>query len=313
MNLVGRSQRPRTAASCSNSLHTIMSAPTFELQSHSTYSDGELAPSAVVRAAAQAGVELLALTDHDTVDGVSEAAQTANTLGLGFVSGVEISVLDPGAQDLHICGYLIDPAYAALGEQLRRSRADREQRAQRMATALTDLGWAIDQQHLDARTAAGLTIGRPHLAEAVVAHPGNATRLAQEGLENPSAFLVAYLIEGRPAFRERLAPTVTETIDLIHGAGGVAVWAHPFWDIDAGPEVLSTLDRFVAVGLDGVEVFYATHTREQTKLLADRCAQLGLLTTGSSDFHGPNHRQFNHFRAFQTYGHAPNLGRLKSE
>jgi len=287
-----------------------MTAPTFELQSHSTYSDGELSPTAVVRAAAQAGVELLALTDHDTIDGVTEAAQAANTLGLGFATGVEISALDPGAQDLHICGYLIDPAYAALGEQLRRSRADREQRAERMATALTELGWAIDRQHLDSRKAAGQTIGRPHLAEAVVAHPGNATRLVQEGLDNPSAFLVAYLIEGRPAFRERLAPTVTQAINLIHAAGGVAVWAHPFWDIDAGPEVLSTLDRFVAAGLDGVEVFYVTHTREQTEILFDRCAQLDLLTTGSSDFHGPNHRQFNHFRAFQTYGHTPNLGGL---
>jgi predicted metal-dependent phosphoesterase TrpH len=294
----------------SNSLNTAMRAPTFELQSHSTYSDGELSPTAVVKAAAEAGVEFLALTDHDTVDGVTEAERAAKMLGLRFASGVEISVIDPGAQDLHICGYLIDPAYAALGEQLRRSRADREQRADRMATALTELGWAIDHQYLDARKAAGQTVGRPHLAEAVVAHPDNATRLAQHGLENPSAFLVAYLIEGRPAFRERLAPTVTEAIDLIHAAGGLAVWAHPFWDIDAGPEVLSTLNRFVAAGLDGVEVFYVTHTREQTELLVDRCAELGLLTTGSSDFHGPNHRQFNHFRAFQTYGHAPNLGRL---
>jgi hypothetical protein len=287
-----------------------MSAPTFELQSHSTYSDGELSPTAVVRAAAEAGVKLLALTDHDTVDGVTEAAQAANALGLGFATGVEISVLDPGAQDLHICGYLIDPAYAALGEQLRRSRADREQRAERMATALSELGWAIDRRQLDARKAAGQTIGRPHLAEAVVAHPGNAGRLADQGLENPSAFLVAYLIEGRPAFRERLAPTVVQAIDLIHGAGGVAVWAHPFWDIDAGPEVLSSLDRFAAAGLDGVEAFYVTHTREQTELLVDRCTELGLMTTGSSDFHGPSHRHFNHFRAFQTYGRAPNLGRL---
>jgi 3',5'-nucleoside bisphosphate phosphatase len=287
-----------------------MDAPTFELQSHSTHSDGEISPAAVVRAAAQAGVELLALTDHDTVDGVAQAAQAANSLGLGFVTGVEISVLDPGAQDLHICGYLIDPAYAALGEQLRRSRADRERRAERMAAALTELGWAIDRRHLDARTAAGQTIGRPHLAQAVVAHPGNAARLAREQLGDPSAFLVAYLIEGRPAFRERLAPTVTEAIDLIHAAGGVAVWAHPFWDIDAGAEVLATLDRFAAAGLDGVEAFYVSHTREQTELLLDRCAELNLLTTGSSDFHGPSHRQFNHFRAFQTYGHAPNLGPL---
>jgi predicted metal-dependent phosphoesterase TrpH len=287
-----------------------MSAPTFELQSHSIYSDGELSPTAVVGAAAAAGVELLALTDHDTTDGLGEAAQAAQSRRLSFVTGVEISTIDPGAQDLHICGYLIDPAYAALGEQLRRARADREQRSERMATALTSLGWAIDRRQLDERKAAGQTIGRPHLAQAVVAHPDNAARLAQEGLENPSAFLVAYLIEGRPGFRERLAPTVTEAIDLIHGAGGVAVWAHPFWDIDADPEVLATLDRFVAAGLDGVEVFYVTHTREQTALLADRCAELGLLTTGSSDFHGPSHRQFNRFRAFQTYGHTPNLGPL---
>ena len=287
-----------------------MSAPTFELQSHSTYSDGELSPGALASAAARAGVGLLALTDHDTVDGVAEAAEVASTLCLAFVCGVEISVLDPGAQDLHICGYLIDPADAALGEQLRRSRADREQRAERMTTALTELGWAIDHQLLKSRKAAGQTIGRPHLAQAIVAHPDNARRLADEGLANPSAFLVAYLIEGRPAFRERLAPTVKEATDLIHGAGGIAVWAHPFWDIDAGPQVLSTLERFAAIGLDGVEAFYVTHTREQTDLLVDSCAELNLLTTGSSDFHGPNHRQFNRFRAFQTYGHTPNLGRL---
>jgi 3',5'-nucleoside bisphosphate phosphatase len=287
-----------------------VSAPTFELQSHSTHSDGELSPAEVVAAAGLAGVELLALTDHDTTDGVAEAAQAAARLGIGFVTGVEISVLDPGAQDLHLCGYLIDPAYAALGEQLRRSRGDREQRAERMATALTELGWAIDRELLDARAAAGQTIGRPHLAAAVVAHPDNARRLAGEGLGDPSAFLVAYLIEGRPAFRERLAPTVTEAIELIHGAGGVAVWAHPFWDIGADPEVLATLDRFVTAGLDGVEAFYVTHTRAQTELLADRCAQLGLLTTGSSDFHGPSHRQFNRFRAFQTYDRLPTLGAL---
>jgi predicted metal-dependent phosphoesterase TrpH len=310
MNLVRKSAPHATLATRCNSLNTAMSAPTFELQSHSTYSDGELSPTAVVRAAARAGVELLALTDHDTTDGVTEAAETAATLGVRFVTGVEISVLDPGAQDLHICGYLIDPAYAALGEQLRRSRADREQRAERMASALTELGWAVDRRQLESRRAAGQTIGRPHLAEAVFAQPENAARLAAQGLENPSAFLVAYLIEGRPAFRERVAPTVGEAVDLIHAAGGVAVWAHPFWDIDADPDVLSTLARFAADGLDGVEAFYVTHTREQTDLLLKECAELNLLTTGSSDFHGPAHRQFNRFRAFQTYGQVPNLGRL---
>jgi predicted metal-dependent phosphoesterase TrpH len=285
-------------------------APTFELQSHSIYSDGELPPAEVVSAAAQAGVELLALTDHDSVEGVAEARSAAAAAGIAFVTAVEISSLDPISQDLHILGYAIDIDDAELRAALELSRADRELRSVRMGDALRDLGFELDDELLRRRAAAGQTIGRPHLAQAVVAHPDNAARLAQEGLENPSAFLVAYLIEGRPGFRERLAPTVTEAIDLIHGAGGVAVWAHPFWDIDADPEVLATLDRFVAAGLDGVEVFYVTHTREQTALLADRCAELGLLTTGSSDFHGPSHRQFNRFRAFQTYGHTPNLGPL---
>ena len=207
--------------------------PSFELQSHSTHSDGELSPAAVVSAAEQAGVELLALTDHDSVAGFSEAAGAAAGLGLRLVSGVEISVLDPVARDLHVCGYLIDPADPALEAQLAHSRGDRERRAQRMIEALEQDGWVVDREQLDKRLAAGGTLGRPHLAQAVVAHPDNLPRLGRERLMNPSAFLEAYLIEGRPAFREREAPSVADVIELIHGAGGVAVWAHPFWDRQA--------------------------------------------------------------------------------
>jgi len=282
--------------------------PSFELQSHSTHSDGELSPAAVVNAAAQAGVELLALTDHDSVAGVGEAADAATALGLRLVSGVEISVLDPVARDLHVCGYLIDPADPALGAQLAHSRGDRERRARRMIEALEQDGWVVDHEQLDTRQAAGGTLGRPHLAQAVVAHPDNVPRLGRERLTNPSAFLEAYLIEGRPAFREREAPSVAEAIELIHGAGGVAVWAHPFWDLASDGEVIATLERFVGLGLDGVEAFYVTHTRAQTDLLVRRCAELELLTTGSSDFHGPHHRDFNHFRRFSTFGHRANLG-----
>jgi 3',5'-nucleoside bisphosphate phosphatase len=285
-----------------------MSAPTFELQSHSIHSDGELSPAGVANAARDAGVELLALTDHDSVDGVEEAAAAASEAGIRLVTGVEISVLDAAATDLHVCGYLVDPANQPLLEQLARSRGDREQRAQRMIEALTECGWAVDRSLLEARVAAGGTVGRPHLAQAVVAHPDNAARLEQEQLAEPSAFLVAYLIEGRPAYREREAPTVGQAIQLIHGAGGVAVWAHPFWDVSADAEVLAHLDRFVGLGLDGVEAFYVTYTREQTELLVAACQQRDLLTTGSSDFHGPHHQRFNRFRSFHTYEHAPNLG-----
>ena len=288
----------------------IIQTPVFDLQGHSTQSDGELAPAEVVRAAKQAGVELFALTDHDSVEGLREAADAADDVGLALVPAVEVSVLDPVAADLHVCGYLVDPADPGLLVQLKRSREDREKRAGRMIEALEQNGWAVDQEFLNKRVAAGLTVGRPHLAEAVASDARNTARLEQEQLKNPTEFLVAYLIEGKPAFRDREAPSVSEAIDLIHGAGGVAVWAHPFWDVEAEAEVLATLERFAAVGLDGVEAFYVTHTQAQTDLLVRAADELGLLTTGSSDYHGPGHRQFNRFRAFQTYGHEPNLGPL---
>jgi predicted metal-dependent phosphoesterase TrpH len=284
------------------------SEPRFELQGHSTQSDGELPPAEVVRAAKQAGVELFALTDHDSVEGVQEAAVTAAEVGLSLVTGVEISVLDPAGADLHMCGYLVDPTNPALLAELANSRGDRELRAQRMTDALERNGWTVNREPLAERAAAGLTVGRPHLAEAVTGDPRNAERLEREQLKTPTDFLVAYLIEGKPAFSEREAPSAARAIELIHGAGGVAVWAHPFWDVDADDEVVAVLERFAADGLDGVEAFYVTHTQPQTDLLVRKADELGLLTTGSSDYHGPSHRQFNRFGAFSTYGHQPNLG-----
>ena len=99
-----------------------------------------------------------------------------------------------------------------------------------------------------------------------------------------------------------------EAIGWIHDAGGVAVWAHPFWDVDDPDTVVRTLDDFAAQGLDGVEAFYATHDRKQTLLLADAAAQRNLLTTGSADFHGPDHRLFSSFGAFDLFGREANLG-----
>lgn len=258
--------------------------------------------------ATRAGVELLALSDHDTVDGVASAADAAAELGLRLVPAVEVSSVDGDQQDLHVLGYLIDHRDPVLLERLEAWRGDREHRAEAMAQALRGLGYAVDDAELERRQAQGKPIGRPHLADAVVKHPANATRLRDEGLGERSAFLEAYLIDGKPAFRPRTKPTIAESIATIHDAGGVAVWAHPFWDVSDPGEVLAAIDRFRAAGLDGVECFYVTHTREQAELLADHCATLGLLTTGSSDFHGPDHRLFSRFRAFSTYGRTPALG-----
>jgi predicted metal-dependent phosphoesterase TrpH len=283
-------------------------SPTFDLQSHSTHSDGTLSPTEVVAAAARAGVTLLALSDHDSAEGVQEALAAASARGIDLVPAVEISTIEGPHADLHILGYLIDHGHPALTEWLRNSRANREHRAWAMADAIRDLGYAIDEQLLRDREAHGKSIGRPHLAQAVVSHPANAERLAAEGYEDPSAFLVAYLIEGKPAFRPRIAPSVAEAIETIHAAGGLAVWAHPFWDVKDVAEVIETIDRFAGIGLDGVECFYPAHDREQTELLTTRCSELGLLSTGSSDFHGPDHREFSRLRAVSTYGLEPNLG-----
>jgi len=282
--------------------------PTFDLQSHSLHSDGSLDPRGVVSAAAEAGVELLALSDHDTVDGVASATHAATELGIRLVPAVEISSVDGEQQDLHVLGYLVDDRDRLLRERLAAWRQDREHRADAMADALRELGYELDETELASRRAEGKPIGRPHLADAVVRHSANRGRLESEGLAERSAFLEAYLIDGRPAFRPRTKPTIAESIETIHGAGGLAVWAHPFWDVEAADEVLEAIDRFRASGLDGVECFYATHTREQAEFLADRCAELDLLSTGSSDFHGPAHRLFSRFRAFSTYGRTPSLG-----
>jgi 3',5'-nucleoside bisphosphate phosphatase len=281
-----------------------VAAPTFDLQSHSVHSDGALVPARVVAAAAGAGVELLALSDHDTVDGVPEAQAAARTHGLRLVPAVELSSVDPLGEDLHILGYGIDPGDAGLAERLEAFRADRRGRIGRMADALEELGWALDR-----RDFADLeSPGRPHLAAAAFGHPANAERVAEEGLADSSALLVAYLIPSRPAYRTRTIPTVSDAVSAIHDAGGVAVWAHPFWDVDAEREVEAALRRFAAGGMDGVEAFYIEHGERQTTLLCDLADELGLLTTGSADFHGPEHPHFSRFRAFELFGREPRLG-----
>jgi predicted metal-dependent phosphoesterase TrpH len=285
--------------------------PTFDLQSHSTCSDGALEAKQVIAAAAAAGVELLALTDHDTVDGVSDAIEAGAEHGVRVVSAIEISAIDDGARtpiELHILGYLIDYTDPVFVRTLEGFLADREQRTLRMADALREAGLQLNDDEIQSRLKAGQPIGRPHLAEAVLSHPENSDRLRDEEIDDIGSLIRAYLIEGRVAFRLRQTPTVAQAVEAIHAAGGVAIWAHPFWDIPDSEVVLETIERFRAVGIDGVEAFYVTHTQEQTELLARRTAEVGLLSTGSADFHGPENRLFSKFRAFQTYGHQPNLG-----
>jgi 3',5'-nucleoside bisphosphate phosphatase len=289
--------------------------PRFDLQSHSTFSDGELRPVPVVELAARAGVELLALTDHDTVGGVSEALAAGDRHGVRVIPAVEISAIDADStppRELHVLGYAIDHTNPILQRELAEFLSDRERRTLRMAAALHGLGFELDERQISARVGAGKPIGRPHLAAAVLSHAANAQRLQAEGIDDVGSFIEAYLVEGRPAFRIRETPSIVQAIAAIHEAGGLAVWAHPFWDMSDPGQVLARLDAFRALSIDGVEAFYITHTREQTELLADRSAALAILSTGSADFHGPENRHFSRFLAFETYGIEPNLGPLGS-
>src|SRR3954454_909698 len=282
---------------------TRQTAPTFDLQSHSTHSDGALPAAEVVERAANAGVTLLALTDHDTVDGVPEALAAARIKKIQLVAAVEMSFVHDAYEDLHILGYDLDRTDSTLLDALEDFRADRVRRIFAMADRLRELGFALDDTAIRAHAAPG----RPHIADAILAHPANAARLTEEGIDGKNALFPAYLVPGSPGYVRRERPTVADAIDVIHAAGGLAVWAHPFWDVS---EPRDTLRQFAALGMDGVEAFYATFTKEQTLALYDAARELGLLTTGSTDFHGPAHEQFNRFRGFDLYGLEPDLGGL---
>jgi 3',5'-nucleoside bisphosphate phosphatase len=282
---------------------------TFDLQSHSLHSDGELEPAAVVAAAAAAGVELLALTDHDSIAGVEEALRAGATAGVEVLPATELSSVDEAYEELHVLGYSIDHRDPTLASTLEDLRGDRERRVLEMAELLRRTGFQLDDSELKRRSAAGDPLGRPHLAHAILDHPANAERLQAEGIAGLKELFPAYLVPGVPTYVARTRPTVGEAIELLHAAGGVAVWAHPFWDVQDPETVRSMLERFAGLGVDGVEAFYPTHTREQVDLLCDVAEKLGLLTTGSSDFHGSEHKTFAGFRAFELYGHEPRLPR----
>jgi predicted metal-dependent phosphoesterase TrpH len=272
------------------------------------HSDGVLPAAEVVARAAAAGIELLALTDHDTVDGVPEAAAAARERGIRLSPAAELSAVHGAHEDLHVLGYGLDVADPELLAVLEDFRGDRARRIGDMAQRLRELGFELDDAPLEARRAAGKPIGRPHLADAVLAHPANAQRLRDEGITGRDGLFPPYLVPGAAAYVARSRPTVAEAIEVIHAAGGVAVWAHPFWDLDAPEEALAGIDAFTAAGLDGVEAFYATHDETQTRFLHDAARERGLLTTGSADFHGPEHGHFATFGAFELYGLQPELG-----
>lgn len=257
----------------------------IELQSHSTVSDGQLSPGEVVAQAWEAGVTTLALTDHDAVSGVPEAAEAAEKLGVDLVPAVEMSCVHEYAEDLHICGYWVD--LPTISPACDRAQKERVNRAEEIIGRLNKWGFEIKLEDAIAEAGDALSIGRPHIARAAGA----------TGDLGP--FFEEYLVPGAKAFVPRRWPTAEQAIALIHEAGGTAVIAHPYWDIEDSDEVE---DLIRSLGADGVEVFYPSHSEEQTAHLLELCEELELIPTASSDYHGPTHKTFARFGAYETYG-----------
>jgi len=257
----------------------------IELQSHSTISDGQLAPGEVVAKAAEAGVTTLALTDHDAVAGVPEAAEAAQALGVELVPAAEMSCVHKYADDLHVCGYWVD--VDAIAPACERAQSERVNRAGEIVERLRREGFDLTLEDAIAESGDALSIGRPHIARAAGA------------TGNLGPFFEEYLVPGAKAFVPRRWPTADEAAALISDAGGVAVVAHPYWDVK-DPDKVEELIRALDIG--GIEVFYPPHTREQTEHLLNLCEELDLVPTASSDYHGPTHKTFARFGDYDTYG-----------
>src|SRR3954452_11902705 len=250
----------------------------IELQSHSTVSDGQLAPGEVVAQAWEAGVTTLALTDHDAIAGVSEAAEAAKGLGVELVPAIEMSCVHEYAEDLHICGYWVD--LEAIGPACERAQSERRGRGGEIVENLRREGSDLTLADAVREAGAADSIGRPHIARAAGASG------------DLSPFFEEYLVPGAKAFVPRRWPDAAQAIELIRAAGGVAVIAHPYWDVSE-PEKVEELIR--SLGADGVETFYPSHTKEQTEHLLQLCDELDLVPTASSDYHGPTHKTFAKF------------------
>lgn len=246
----------------------------IDLHNHTTASDGELSPTALVERAAGLGVRALAVTDHDTVAGLAEARAAGARLGVHVVDGVELSATRAGGGTVHVLGYLFDPASPALTEPLGRLQASRRLRNEGIAERLAALGVPVELSAVRAR--AHGVVGRPHFAAELIAC-GHA-RSVDEAFDR-------WLARGRPAYVERDELRPDEAVRMVHAAGGVAVLAHPMVYAQSDERVERMIAELAAAGLDGVEIDYPSHTAGQKTMLDCFARRYGLVRTGGSDFH----------------------------
>jgi len=247
----------------------------IDLHTHSTFSDGSLTPEQLAELAARTGLTAVALTDHDSTNGVLRFMAACGPQGVRGVPGVEISA-DVKAGTMHILGYFLDPTHALLEETLRLIRNGRQVRNQEILEKLNKLGLELTWNEV-AAMAGEEVVGRPHFAQAMLAR-GYVTK-REEAFDR-------YLGKGKPAYADRFRLSPAHSIAAIRGAGGIAVLSDPF----TLQLVTSALRKCVAElkneGIQGVEAYYPEHTAEQAGDYLALADDLGLVATGGSDFHG---------------------------
>jgi len=248
----------------------------IDLHTHSTCSDGTDTPFALVKKALAAGVTTLGITDHDSTSGWSEAI-TAIQPQIQLVLGAEISCLTTEGISVHVLGLLFDGEHQEMQQMLEDSRDTRIPRMRKMIELLRADGFEISIEDVNNAAPIGATLGRPHLADALVANGIVASRdeAFLELLHNESKYYVSHA-----------APTPVDAISVIRRAGGVAVIAHPFASRRGqilGPESFSDL---LAAGLNGIEVHHRDQNADEQKVLTNIARELRLVITGSSDYHG---------------------------
>lgn len=246
----------------------------IDLHTHSTASDGTEAPAEVMRAAARAGLDIVGLSDHDTVLGWKEAAAEATSLGLGFVPGVEVSCRREG-RSIHLLALWASETDIRFLKMIERTRISRVERARQIVALLSE-DYDLDWDSVEAKAENAETIGRPHIADALVDIGAISNR--DEAFMNLLGTDSSYYV---PHF----APEIGEAIAVVRAAGGVPILAHPGAD---GRSVIpdDLIIELAARGLIGLEVDHRDHSEVQRERLSDLATRLGLVRTGASDYHG---------------------------
>lgn len=246
----------------------------IDLHTHSTASDGSMKPAELVRHAKRCGLAAVALTDHDTVDGIEEALEEGNRIGIEVIPGLEISAdFDP---EMHLLGYFFHENYRRIRPVLDELKQRRNERNPKIVKKLQQMGFDITLEEA-VRESGGSVVGRPHIAQVLVKKGYVAS--VSEAFER-------YLSHGRPAYFKKSRMTPEEGVRAIAEAGGIPVLAHPIY-LYLDPEVLEGLvSRLKNVGLMGVEAFYVDNTPVQNREMEALAVRHGLVATGGSDFHG---------------------------